>query len=211
MAVTDTDAGEGINVANTKLLTPADNPEIAQTLARAFQNESGWSYVIPDPKLRAQRLAGVFHLFLRDEHRKGAVFGTAGIEAVTLWRGPGQSHDSLWDRTRLIIPFIQQLRFSIFRGLEVAEFIEKHLPEEPVWYLHYAGCDPRHQGKGFGGAAIRAGLERADHDGLPAYLETADEHNVALYQSFGFAVKHVWHVPEGPMFWGMQRPGKTRH
>lgn len=194
-----------------KLLAHTDNLEIAETLARAFQNESGWSYVIPDAKLRAQRLAGAFHLFLRDEHRKGAVFGTAGIEAVTLWRGPGQAHDGLWDRARLIVPFIQQLRFSIFRGLEVSDLIEKHLPKEPVWYLHYAACDPAHQGQGFGGAAIRAGLERADHDGLPAYLETADEHNVGLYQNFGFEVKHVWQVPEGPQFWGMQRAGKTRH
>lgn len=197
--------------SKARLLAPTDNLEIAETLARAFQTETGWSYVIPDPKLRAQRLAGAFHLFLQDEHRKGAVFGTDGIEAVTLWRGPGQAHDSLWDRARLIIPFIQRLRFSIFRGLEVADLIEKHLPKEPVWYLHYAGCDPAHQGKGFGGAAIRAGLERADEDGLPAYLETADEHNVALYQSFGFQVKHMWQVPEGPQFWSMQRPGKTRH
>jgi ribosomal protein S18 acetylase RimI-like enzyme len=194
-----------------KLLKPTDNLEIAEALARAFQNESGWSYVIPDPKLRAQRLVGAFHLFLRDEHRKGAVYGTEGIEAVTLWRGPGQARDSLFDTTRLIIPFVQCLRFSIFRGLEVADLIEKHLPTEPFWYLHYAGCDPAFQGKGYGGAAIRAGLARADEDGLPAYLETADENNLALYQTFGFEVKHVWQVPEGPMFWGMQRLGKTRH
>ena len=194
-----------------KLLARTDNLDAAETLARAFQNESGWSYVIPDPKQRAQRLVGAFHLFLRDEHRKGAVFGTDGFEAVTLWRGPGQAHDSIWDTARLIMPSVQTLRYSIFRGLEVSGLIEKHLPREPFWYLHYAGCDPSFQGQGFGGAAIRAGLERADQDGLPAYLETADEHNVPLYQNFGFQVKHSWHVPEGPQFWGMQRPGKTRH
>jgi ribosomal protein S18 acetylase RimI-like enzyme len=110
-----------------------------------------------------------------------------------------------------LFPFLQQLRFSILRGLEISNLIEKHLPQEPVWYLHFAGCDPDYQGKGFGGAAIRAGLERADQDGLPAYLETADEHNIPLYQSFGFAIKHSWQVPEGPQFWGMQRAGKTRH
>ena len=157
---------------HAKLLTPADNLDAAETLARAFQNESGWSYVIPDPELRAQRLVGAFHLFLRDEHRKGAVFGTDRFEAVTLWRAPGKAHDSLWDRTRLIIPFLKTLRWSIIRGLEVADLIEKHLPKEPFWYLHYAGCDPAFQGKGHGGAAIRAGLDRADHDGLPAYLSS---------------------------------------
>ena len=85
-----------------KLLSPTDNLDAAETLARAFQNETGWSYVIPDPKLRAQRLVGAFHLFLRDEHRKGAVFGTDGFEAITLWRRPGQAQDRLWDRARLI-------------------------------------------------------------------------------------------------------------
>jgi ribosomal protein S18 acetylase RimI-like enzyme len=195
----------------TRLFGPTDNPEIAETLALAFQNESGWSYVIPDAKQRAARLPGAFHLLLREDHKKGAVFGTHEFEAVTLWRGPGQAHDSLWDRSRIIIPFAQVLRGSLLRALEVADLIEKHLPKEPFWYLHFAGCHPSFQGFGFGGAAIRAGLDRADQDGLPAYLETADEKNVALYQSFGFAVKHVWQVPEGPMFWGMQRPGKTRH
>jgi hypothetical protein len=73
----------------TRLLAPAENLDIAETLALAFQNESGWSYVIPDPKKRAARLLAAFTLFLRDEHKRGAVFGTDELEAVTLWRGPG--------------------------------------------------------------------------------------------------------------------------
>lgn len=194
-----------------RLLAPTDNLDAARTLARAFQNESGWSYVIPEAKLRAQRLIGAFHLLLRDEHQKGAVFGTDGFEAVTMWRGPGQARDSLWDRARLIVPFVQTLRWSIMRALEVADLIDKHLPKEPFWYLHYAGCDPEFQGQGFGGAAIRAGLAHADQDGLPSYLETADESNIALYQRFGFEIKHSWQVAEGPQFWGMQKSGKTRH
>jgi ribosomal protein S18 acetylase RimI-like enzyme len=194
-----------------QLLSPEHNGQIAETLARAFQSESGWSYVIPNAGQRAARLPGAFHLFLRDEHRKGAVFGTTGFEAVTLWRGPGQARDTLWDRARLILPFIRVLGGAIGRGLEVSDLIEKHLPKEPCWYLHYAGCHPDYQGKGFGGAAIRAGLERADYEGLPAYLETADASNVELYRNFGFEVVHEWHIPEGPQFWGMKRPGKTRH
>ena len=196
---------------DTKLFSPSDDHDIAQTLARAFQNETGWSYVLPDPAQRAARLASAFQIVLRDEHRKGAVFGTLGCEAVTLWRGPGQAHDSLLDRARSLLPFLRVLRGAIGRGMEVSDMIEKHLPKEPCWYLHYAGCHPDHQGKGFGGAAIRAGLERADYDGLPAYLETADANNVELYRNFGFEVVHEWQIPEGPQFWGMKRSGKTRH
>jgi ribosomal protein S18 acetylase RimI-like enzyme len=194
-----------------QLLSPEHNQDVAQTLARAFQDESGWSYVLPDAQQRAARLPLAFHLFLRDEHRKGAVFGTPGFEAVTLWRGPGQARDTLWDRARLILPFIRVLGAAIGRGLEVADLIDRHMPDEPFWYLHYAACHPDFQGKGFGGAAIRTGLERADYEGLPAYLETADQGNVGLYQRYGFEVIHEWQVPEGPQFWGMKRPGKTRH
>ncbi len=195
----------------TRLLGPAENLDIAETLALAFQNESGWSYVIPDPKKRADRLLAAFSLFLRDEHRRGAVYGTDEFKAVTMWRGPGQAKDGLLDRAKIFVPFAQVLKGSLLRGLEVSDLIEKHLPAEPFWYLHFAGTHPSFQGHGFGGAAIRAGLARADEEGLPAYLETADEKNVGLYQSFGFEVKHIWQIPEGPMFWGMQRPGKTRH
>jgi ribosomal protein S18 acetylase RimI-like enzyme len=194
-----------------QLLSPEHNRDVAQTLARAFQDESGWSYVLPDAQQRAARLPSAFHLFLRDEHRKGGVFGTPGFEAVTLWRGPGQARDTLWDRARLILPFIRVLGAAIGRGLEVADLIDRYMPDEPFWYLHYAACHPDFQGKGFGGAAIRAGLERADYEGLPAYLETADQGNVGLYQRYGFEVIHEWQVPEGPQFWGMKRPGKTRH
>lgn len=184
----------------TRRLSPTNSPDIIETLALAFQNESGWSYVIPDAKQRAARLPGAFHLLLREDHKKGAVFGTDEFEAVTLWRGPGQAKDGLWDRARMIIPFAQVLRGSLLRGLEVADLIEKHLPTEPFWYLHFAATHPAFQGQGFGGAAIRAGLSQADDEGLPAYLETADEKNVGIYQSFGFEVKHNWQIPEGPMF-----------
>ena len=70
---------------------------------------------------------------------------------------------------------------------------------------HIAGCDPAHQGKGLGGAAVRAGLERAAGR-LPAYLETAKERNLAFYQRLGFRVTDEWSVPGGgPRFWSMLR------
>src|ERR1700730_276871 len=68
----------------------------------------------------------------------------------------------------------------------------------------YAGVRPEHQGKGWGGAAIREGLTRARSGGLPVYLETAKESNVALYLKLGFKVVGEWDVPEGgPHFWSI--------
>jgi len=86
--------------------------------------------------------------------------------------------------------------------------IKQHLPQEGCWYLHYAGCHSQHRGKGYGGAAIRAGLERADAARSKAYLETADEANLAIYRALGFDVVQTWQVPDGPQFWGMMRAVK---
>ena len=64
---------------------------------------------------------------------------------------------------------------------------------------------PTAQGKGFGGAAIRARLALCDAQGLPAALETATESNVGLYQALGFAVTGTYRITGGPMFWSMWR------
>ena len=180
-------------------------PRLAKTLARAFQDEPAFSYIIPTAEKRRQSLQRAFPVFIREDFAKGLAFATPGGEAVTLWRAPGKAHDSLWDTIRLLPTFVSALGSGVLRGERVARSIEHHLPKEPVWYLHFAGCDPAHQGKGIGGAAIRAGLARADDDGIPAYLETADPKNLGIYIALGFALVHEWDVSGGPHFWGMQR------
>jgi GNAT superfamily N-acetyltransferase len=46
---------------------------------------------------------------------------------------------------------------------------------------------PAQQGKGYGGALLRAINRVADSEGLPAYLETG-ENNRSLYEHFGYEV-----------------------
>eukprot|EP01041_Mallomonas_annulata_P030478 gene30478-52615_t len=58
-------------------------------------------------------------------------------------------------------------------------------PEEPHWYLSMIGVDPSHHGQGLGSALLKAGLQRCDADGLPAYLESSNPKNVPLYERFG--------------------------
>lgn len=60
----------------------------------------------------------------------------------------------------------------------------------------------------FGPAIGRAGLALADAQRTAAWLETADEANLAIYRALGFAVERTWQVPGGPMFWGMLRPAQ---
>lgn len=185
----------------------SDDDAVATTLARAFQNEPAFSWIIPDPAERAARLKRVFSLFVPMDHARGAVMATPDCKAVTLWRGPGQQHDGLGWMLRYGPAFAMAFGPAIFRALAVANSIDRHLPEGDYWYLHMAACDPDYQGRGLGGSVIRAGLALADTAGLPAYLETADPANVALYQAQGFIVQSQWQVgADGPHFWGMMRP-----
>ena len=196
------------SIVTQRISDKTAHDDIARTLARAFQNEEACSYIFPDPQDRARRLIAIFRVIIANDAPAGSIYQTQGGEAVTLWRAPGKASGTAWEFAKSLLPFIAALGPGIGRGLKISGLIEKHHPTEPFHYLHFAGCSPEHQGKGLGGAAIRAGLAQADADHLPAYLETATERNLGLYRSLGFEVIAEWSVTRGLPFWGMLRPAR---
>ncbi len=48
-------------------------------------------------------------------------------------------------------------------------------------------------------------LEECDRDGIPAYLESSRESNLAYYARFGFRVTGRLDLPRGPRVWPMWR------
>ncbi len=189
------------------MIAPEEWATAAATLAAAFQSETAFSWIVPDAAKRRRMLERAFRIFTRQDLTCGAVFATPGMEAVTLWRAPGQAVDGLAETLRIGPAAMGAFGTALIRALTVQAAIKAHLPKERFWYLHMAGCAPQHQGKGMGGAAIRAGLTRADAEQSLAWLETADAHNVPLYRSLGFEVAAEWDVAGGgPHFWGMRRP-----
>jgi ribosomal protein S18 acetylase RimI-like enzyme len=178
---------------------------ITMMLARAFADDPAMSFIFPDLAIRARKLPRLFGL-LFDEDAQGMRLVTTGGEAATFWRGPGRARTPRINMLLHAVPLLSILGMALARGLLVSNAIEAHFPAGDYWYLHIAGCDPVAQGKGFGGAAIRAGLDRIAGSGLPAYLETATERNLAFYHGLGFEVTDEWTVPKGgPRFWSMMR------
>ena len=175
------------------------------TLARAFADDPAMVWIMPDPVQRAARLPKLFALLVDDEFAAGWALAAPGSEAVTLWRSSEAVHGSLWDLIRSVPGFLVAMGLNLPRALAVSLAIEKHHPAGQQYdYLHFAGVDPAYQGRGWGGAAIRAGLARAATRGRPVYLETATPENIGLYQRLGFAVIKEWDVPRGgPHFWSM--------
>lgn len=183
----------------------ADRGRVSTMLARAFAEDPAMSWIFPDPVERARRLPRLFAL-LFDEDAAGMRIVTGGAEAATLWRGPGRANTSTATMLRQAWPLWRALGANIQRALKVSNAIAAHMPAGDFWYLHIAGSDPAAQGKGLGGAVVRAGLTRAAGR-LPAYLETATERNLGFYRSLGFEITDEWVVPGGgPRFWSMLRP-----
>jgi len=179
---------------------------IAAMLSRAFFDDPAIGWIFPDPVLRSKRLPKLFALLFDSDADKGMRLVTERGEAATLWRAPGQAHGGMIETLTYLLPMLGCFGSAIGRGIAVGNAIEAHMPTGNFWYLHIAGCDPIHQGKGIGGAAVRAGLERAVDGRFPAYLETPLEKNISFYRAMGFVVTDEWTVPKGgPRFWSMWR------
>ena len=186
----------------------ADRAVVSGLLARAFQDDPAFSWIFPDPADRARRLPRLFGI-LFDSDAVGMRLLTAAGEATTLWRPPGAIHTGRWEMVRRGPAMLWALGPALRRALTVADAIDAHMPDGDFWYLHIAGCDPAHQGRGYGAAAVRGGLTRAAGR-LPAYLETATERNLAFYRGLGFHVTSEWAAPGGgPRFWSMLRPANA--
>ena len=186
-----------------RIAAKADREAIATTLARAFADDPATSYIFPDRADRVRRLPKMFRLIF-DEDVGGMPLITGEGEAATLWRKPGQAEIGKLEMLRQLFPLIGAFGTALGRAMRVGDAIDAHHPPGPYWYLHIAGVDPAHQGRGLGSASIRQGLAKAREDGVPAFLETATPRNVSLYQSLGFEVVDEWDVPKGgPKFWSM--------
>ena len=79
------------------------------------------------------------------------------------------------------------------------------MPPDASWYLGVLATDPDRQRQGLASAAIAPVLERADRDGLGAFLETGAPENLAFYARAGFEVTDEVVLPDGPTLWGLQR------
>jgi ribosomal protein S18 acetylase RimI-like enzyme len=183
----------------------ADLGQLVETLSSAFQHDPALSWILPDSTQRRFRLPKLFDIVVRSDLSAGSALRSESCEAVTLWRAPGKAQVGLIETLLSGLGYFQTFGAALGRAKTVLRAMESHHPNgDSYWYLHYAGVRPEHQGKGWGSAAIRHGLTRAQAEGLPVYLETAKESKVALYRKLGFKLVGDWDVPKGgPHFWSM--------
>lgn len=191
-------------------LARADEPEAVASLAAAFAEYPLLALLCPDAR-RRPRVTDAFCRFLfRSAVRVGGVFGTPDRAAVVCSWPAGSEWPSRWDAVRA-----GGLRFAWAMGWRAARLMARlegefdaaraeHVPG-PHCYVPLLGVRPEAQGKGLSRAALQPVFDRADRDGVPVYLETVPEANVAIYKRLGFELVGSRELSRGLPNWEMVR------
>ena len=175
----------------------------AEMLARAFFNDPLMRYYLPDPARRSRILPYMMRVTLRYCLFYGQVFTTPGLEGAAGWLPPGckMSMVGLLRASLGVIP--PNLGWEALRRLNQVEPVIDRIHHAcvpgPHWYLMLLGVEPARQGQGLGGALIAPVLAQARSAGLPCYLETMTELDVAFYRKHGFKVVFETDLPPGKL------------
>ena len=195
------------------LLERSQQAQAAQMFARAFRADPVYSVLFPDHAEREQSLQRLFGAVTGYSLVYGLVHTTPDLEGVACWLAPGKTEVTPWGmlRTgfglaRAVARFNPRARRDFQAALNYMDEIHKRLVPGPHWYLWALGVEPGKHGQGIGSRLLQPVLARASQEGLPCYLETEAEANVAFYQKHGFRVMSDGQVPgPGYRIWTMLR------
>jgi GNAT superfamily N-acetyltransferase len=185
--------------------------EASVVMADAFIDDPGWCSVGPDKReARHNYIRRVCRGVLAVVERRGGhnwyVERDGGVAGVLSGLDPGQ-----WPPPQVSALPMQALGpilagpAVLWRSLFGDNAMHKGHPDEPhqfVWMLTVA---PAAQRSGVGRALLTTAIERAERNGVPTYLDTANPANLPYYGSFGFEPTGQTALPRGAPLWFMYR------
>ena len=190
-------------------LDPERLDEASAVLARAFQDDPAWAWVLPNARRRGALLPWLFQMGF--EVTDAEIWTTPGaVLGIARWLPPGRPNVHVGPMLRALVATPVRVREATPRFFAYGRAVEAMRAEtvpEPHWYLAGIGVEPARQREGIGSALITPGLEAARSAGLPAALLTNSDRNLSFYRRHGFEVVHEGRTPEdGPKAWMMRRP-----
>ena len=195
----------------------SDEPAVIAALARAFYDDPLFGFFVPNLLKQMKGLIAFMSSGVKDArpfnevwvaHADGAVAGAA------VWLPPGgyprSPRRELMTYVRTLPTFVQCGK-RIGRSIALLGAVDKahHEVHGPHFYLAILGSDPQFQRTGAGTAVLAPVLERCDTEGLPAYLETQKEENIAYYARHRFELVQKVEVNGCPPIWTLQREPKA--
>jgi ribosomal protein S18 acetylase RimI-like enzyme len=189
-------------------LSPDRYTEASVVLARAFQDDPAWCWVLPDRRRRQALLPWLFRVAFEATEAQG--WTTSGeLVGCARWFEPGPPavHFAALLRALVLTPL--RLRGATRRFLAYGRAVETlrlDTVSEPHWYLAGLGVDPRWRRQGIGARLLQPGIDASRRDGAPCVLLTNTETNIPFYARHGFEVIRAGSTPPGgPPAWVMRR------
>ncbi|GHD18949.1 GNAT family N-acetyltransferase [Nocardiopsis kunsanensis] len=198
--------------------TAEDVPGIARALGLAFWDDPLYRWLFPDTMTRRARTVRFHALFAGFAYVPDGTVDVVQeqvespphpvVRGAAWWDAPGHDAESRPSFLLRSLPHLAGL-VGLSRLPAVSRYfarVGEARPNEPHWYLAALGTDPVAQGAGAGSALMRTGLERADADGLPVFLETMNPDNLPFYERHGFRVTKIMDETGTPTAYSMLRP-----
>jgi ribosomal protein S18 acetylase RimI-like enzyme len=193
-------------------LRPDQQRAAALTLAEAFATDPLLEILAPDPARRVRLGPPMMGVLLAYGMRYGRVWANDDASAVAIWLHPESGpmtmprmlRAGMW-RAPSMLGLDGMGRMA--KSMSATERFHKQVGG-PHWYLMTVGTRTARQGQGLGSQLVEMGTSRADDAGVPCYLETGTDSNIAFYRKRGFEVIGQTDC-YGHTLTGMVRPPRT--
>lgn len=195
-------------------LDNASHSAVVAALARAFFDDPLFGFFIPNLATQSKALLSFMNSGVKDAQPFGDVWIARNdggrVASVAVWLPPGSyprgARRDFMTYVRTA-PTLWHTGKRLGRAVALLGAVDKahHEIHEPHYYLGILGTDPEFQRTGAGSAVLAPVLERCDTEGLPAYLETQKEANIAYYARHRFQVVQKIEVSGCPPLWTLLR------
>jgi ribosomal protein S18 acetylase RimI-like enzyme len=168
----------------------ADVPQVAISMAKAFDNDAFVNYLVHQDKKRFDRIVQLFITGLTKLSIPfGEVLTVDNCSGCAIWIPSANVTLGLLQQLALIPDILKISAFSgLMRMVKCLGELDKVHPKQKHYYLFFVGVDPSAQKQGLGHALLNPILEKCDKEGIGAYLENTNDANQAFYESNGFKV-----------------------
>ena len=194
-------------------MEPHEEPAVIAMLARAFYDDPLFGYFVPNLVHQTKGLLGFMSGAVKDARAFGEVWiarADSKVAAAAVWLPPGgyprSPQREVLTNVRAV-PAFARARGRVRESLRLLAAVDKAHKDlgAPHFYLAVLGSDPLYQRIGAGTAVLAPVLARCDTEGLPAYLETQKEENIAYYARHRFDVVRKLDLEPCPPVWTLLR------
>lgn len=176
-----------------RLASPDDRTPIVATVVAAFADDPAFNFFFPTTEIYAKEAPLFVGALFDDRIGQGATWvldaADASSASLSIWAPPTIAAHGGADFSMLSAATQQRLD-----AYDTAT--SDGMPDTPIWYLGILATHPDHWGNRHGRELMKPGLAAAQESGIPAYLETTSDQNVAMYERSGWEVTAVSHLDD---------------